>query len=174
MTNSNNPKHFSGMELELAIGSTFATRYWNFFPNQGLMSLAETYFWNQNENRAECRAPEKDFGWSPWSLKVFKGEGHRAPEDDCTCGFYAYSVDGDDNYWLTTLAGFVGSVRVFGVIECYGKCLIGARGLRAEKARVRALLTDHEEIKERFPKVSFFTDKDAMLSNFDIIQAPAA
>lgn len=52
----------------------------------------------------------------------------------CTCGFYAY-FDGSNEY-----AEDAGTLGITGIVEGYGKAVVGDRGFRAEKARIVALV----------------------------------
>lgn len=56
-------------------------------------------------------------------------------DPDCACGFYAYHQDGIAGY------GFTGAGhRIAGVIEGYGRVVLGTQGFRASKARILALV----------------------------------
>lgn len=55
---------------------------------------------------------------------------HRPGDIGCACGWYAY-YDGSNEYRSPT--------RISAVVEGYGKCTLGERGFRAEKARLVAL-----------------------------------
>ncbi len=57
-------------------------------------------------------------------------------EYKCSCGFYAYH-QGVSNY------GFTGGPKVHGIIEGYGRVILGSKGFRAEKARIIALCLPH-------------------------------
>lgn len=63
---------------------------------------------------------------------IFHGD---VPDPNCTCGIYA-------KYDPTDLGEYVGhtGINVFGCIECSGTIQHGTDGLRAEKARVVALV----------------------------------
>jgi hypothetical protein len=58
---------------------------------------------------------------------------HRAPHEDCRCGFYAYTDPRHEE-----IAYDCG--QIFGLIKGYGRTLIGSRGFRCEKAEIVALV----------------------------------
>lgn len=86
----------------------------------GLVGAIHTkYAWRSGENESQCPIME---------VPELAGL-HRLYH--CTCGFYAYH-DGSNE--------FDGSGRITGVIEGYGKTVIGTKGFRASKARIVAFL----------------------------------
>lgn len=73
---------------------------------------------------------------------------HGTPPDPvCRCGFYAYYGHMEKEYkqsrniWnaLPVLPPSSGGL-VYGIIEAYGKIILGTKGFRAEKARIVALV----------------------------------
>lgn len=80
----------------------------------------------------------------PSVKKRSEQDGHELVSLSCECGFYAY-FDGRNDYHSN-------DARVTGLIEGYGKVVMGTRGFRAEKARLVAL------VKPR--KRSFAVDAD--------------
>lgn len=54
---------------------------------------------------------------------------------DCACGFYAYHT-GRTSYGVAGASG----MRVDGVVEGYGKVILGTAGYRAQKARILAVV----------------------------------
>jgi hypothetical protein len=59
-------------------------------------------------------------------------DDHHAPQAGCDCGIYAWYAP-DDTRIL--------HARVFGAVEASGLVLMGERGFRAEKVRIRAIAT---------------------------------
>jgi hypothetical protein len=110
---------FDGAEPDLAIGSVTGVRWWN-LAGTALQGVHGP--WVMGENTARC-GRRMSHGQDP----------HPVPEEDCGCGFWAY--------WTADAAGNPHSfeVPVLGVIEGYGKTLIGERGFRCAKARIAAL-----------------------------------
>lgn len=64
-------------------------------------------------------------------------EDHHAPQTGCDCGIYAWYAP-DDTRIL--------HARVFGAVEASGLVLMGERGFRAEKVRIRAVATRHRRV----------------------------
>ena len=83
-----------------------------------------------------------------------------APQWDCRCGFYA-------RYEPTQSAN---GTDVLGVIEAYGRVILGERGFRAEKARILGLthswgwVTRH--LQDTYPQAQFFPTLEEMLEAF--------
>lgn len=74
------------------------------------------YEWQPGVNIARCRRMEDPI------------QEHRSPCSECGCGFWAYWAS-YDAVWG----------ELVGVIEGYGKTLIGDKGFRCEKAKILAL-----------------------------------
>lgn len=120
--------------------------------------------WTPGENRAVCHR-----GYvNPWDER-FVGvmrpetfEGRPDPNDrehefrECSCGWWAYW--GERNT-------YAGEGRVAGVIEGYGRTIVGSRGFRSARARIAAL-TIPEGVSPFSLAVSF-------LSLFDAPKAPS-
>lgn len=193
---------FSGFDL--AIGSVYAVRWFSVDDLGRLRGLHHRAIWKPGENVAECRKDE-DTGWaglrfsftSIWSsttnttttttkpvedeplsehaVKARVELKHEVPEPTCSCGFYAYAQGCDDSGYAQV------SDAVCGIVECYGRTIIGAKGLRAEKARIVALATDSEKVRRLYPDAKFYgtrrnwrlqrvSRRRAMLRDFDIVQ----
>lgn len=87
--------------------------------------------------RARCR----QFGYNtPLSLlgDWANRRSHRTPERDCKCGFWAY--------WLPKYMPYQ-SFAVSGIIEGYGKTIIGPLGFRAQFCNLKGLLADPYYLK---------------------------
>lgn len=92
---------------------------------------------------------------------------HTPPLETCTCGFYGYTdldafeYDGSTN-------------GPTGVVQMYGRTLIGTRGVRAEKARIVALSIPrgwwnrYDAIHRAYPDIPVYARKRNMLSDFPI------
>lgn len=109
--------------MDFAPGSVFGLRWWALDPEPtGEPTLHGMYGpWNPGENVAKCRH----------DLPVHPGQP--APAESCSCGLFAYWTPHPSP--LSALR----PVHVMGVIEGYGRALIGDKGFRAEKARIRGL-----------------------------------
>lgn len=130
---------FTGPEMDLAPGSVFASRWWA-LSGYGWLSGAYGGQWEPGvENVAHCRAPvSTTVTYDPSAILVpqaFYPPRHRSPDDTCTCGFYAYWSTNPQIPFMPT----PNELSVLGVIEGYGRCLIGEKGLRCEKARIRGV-----------------------------------
>jgi len=78
--------------------------------------------------------------WVPGPAESqFTARAHPAGVKDCVCGFYAY-FDGSNAYHT--------GHTVAAIIEGYGRCTIGTRGFRAEKARLVALIVKPKRASE--------------------------
>lgn len=90
-------------------------------------SVVMNYEWQPGVNRAVCLS----------NYKRKHGLACAHPNKGCVCGFYAYyNLDA----WGVTADHKVTYPKVHGVIEGYGRCVVGAKGFRAEKALIVGLL----------------------------------
>ena len=108
---------FDGREdAEFAIGTVSGVRVWS-LTEDGTLTGQQGYAWADGENLALCP------------------RGHAPPSGDdyCGCGFYAY-------WELSGALVFAPASRpVAGIVEGYGRTMIGDRGFRSAKARIVAL-----------------------------------
>lgn len=65
---------------------------------------------------------------------------HDAPDDNCVCGFYAYTDPQHEEIQTSLL------VPVLGLIKGHGRTLIGSRGFRCQKAEIVALVDPGEQV----------------------------
>lgn len=86
-----------------------------------------TYVWGPGTNTAACIRP---FG-------VANMPKHDPVFSDCCCGFWAFTKGKHGVY--------VNGPAVFGVIQGWGRIVVGPHGFRAEKARIVALCFDNED-----------------------------
>lgn len=94
---------------------------------------------------------------------------HVAPDEDCTCGVYAFgSVEELERQYVQTR-------RVLAVVACHGKVISGTKGVRAQHARVAALWLDPgmprtlvQKVRQRYAHLPVFTDREAMLAEFPV------
>lgn len=138
--------------FELALGTVRGTRSFNVDPDGGLTGVIHRDPWSGDVNHATCHrrvpgpcrcgaATSHPMGFG--SMMTVSGRNHTdgctgespctpdatVPTLDCRCGFYAYF--GADDY--------AELYRASGVIEGFGRTVVGARGFRAQKARILAL-----------------------------------
>ena len=150
MTQSSFQRTFGNQgDYDLAPGSVFGVRWWSLRDDGMLGGVMAA--WQPGPNTATCLAPASSrrsttLAFRHWAAgsgpavmpdDLMHGESEPLPEcsvpnEDCTCGFYAF--------WNPDEQSQV-SVRfpVLGVIEGFGRTLIGDRGFRCEKARIVAL-----------------------------------
>lgn len=136
-------------DFEPQVGDVRAIRTFRVGPGGLLYPLFGRTPWVPGANRARCRADEDT--------------DHRAPDPECTCGFYAYSAE----KW----AGEYPYARsVLGVISCWGRIITGTRGLRAEFARIDALWLGPavpadlvEAVRATYPDVQLYERREDLL-----------
>jgi hypothetical protein len=63
--------------------------------------------------------------------------GHDSPSVGCRCGIYAWYKPEDTG---------ILDARVFGVVQAFGRILMGDHGFRAERARIAAIVTRNRRI----------------------------
>lgn len=150
-------------------------------PSGGLTGVMHRDLWTPAVNIAQCHAPRMMF---PPQLIAAVSKSQKAPEPyvhtyvglDCTCGFYAY-FDGSNDY-LHQRAWHLGA-HVAGIVEGWGKCVVGTRGFRCEKVRLRALIlpaghgepdlaTLLERVRDSYPSVPWFESQPAALAEFPL------
>lgn len=118
-------------EAGFAAGSVTGVRWWHLTqgvsyafdsrnPDQPATLMGARGSWQPGENHADCQL-----------LQKFTA-GHKAPVEECGCGFWAY-------WTRSATSPVLGRFPVLGVIEGYGTTLIGDLGFRCEKARIVAL-----------------------------------
>lgn len=91
---------------------------------------------------------------------------HATAALDCSCGFYAY-FDHGDNCYIT-------SDRLLGVIEAYGRVIVGARGFRCSKARIKALIiptrrpAEFMRVAQNYDGIPIFENSDDAFAAFPL------
>lgn len=113
---------------------------------------------------------------SPWNWYQGRGaelvEGWRhipcsGVEPDCSCGFYAYHNRAQADQELFNPF----NMHAVGVVEGYGRVVLGPLGWRAQKARIVALATPypttHGPTLHRY-RVPVFSRMDTMLGYFPV------
>lgn len=139
-------------EFDFTVGSLTGLRGFRLWPDGSLTGLSYCQRYHTGENLAACYVLNQEDpavgtrqSWALLSAHLrFAGEPYDRDQDrpchesdgqafaDCHCGFYAYN----DPAWCEVGQG---SNIVTGVVEAYGRVVIGSKGFRAEKVRVRAL-----------------------------------
>ena len=114
------------------------------------VQMSPSYGWTSLTVREDDDDAESEKSLADEAVEAKIQIEHVVPHDSCGCGVYAFAEGCDDNQYRTEYG-------VHGVIECYGRTILGTRGLRCEKARVVGLVTEREDIKRNYPDVQFFT-----------------
>ena len=114
------------------VGEIRALRTFRIGPGGVLYPLFSNTPWSDGTNTARCRAG----GASDESAE------HRAPEPDCTCGFYAYACE-------AAAAEYPNARHVLATVACWGRVIAGTRGIRAEHGRIEAIW-----MSETVPRIS--------------------
>lgn len=156
---------FSG-QTEFAAGSVFGFRNWVYDPRRQQICGMYNWLWPPREKvyLAKC---SRLIAWFPDKGKQFIPE-HDVPSPDvCSCGFYAY--------WKPSPCISPNPDRIIGVIEGFGRTLIGNRGFRSEKARITGLCIPdssslskvvgiHKSLSEKYD-VPVYTDEEELLAS---------
>ena len=135
---------FARRAAEFAVGTVRGYRWWALNANQLWDARDDEQIprlhgirgaWGAGANTAEC----VDGGYE-------LGPGHVVPFESCGCGFWAY-------WKLAPYHGVAGpgEILVAGVIEGYGRTLIGELGFRCAQARIVALHVPPEPDAEPRP-----------------------
>lgn len=149
MRPSDYQQQFSGPPAALVPGTLRGYREWTVQISMVLASLSATTVWDSETISAVCRqpgsggwsvAPAPGPGWHPVTTakRPDIGEGHDAPAAGCTCGVYACHSPADEQTGRGASVLRPGA-RIFGVIESWGRVELGARGFRAQHARIKAV-----------------------------------
>lgn len=119
--------HEKGDAAPFVAGSVYGMRSWNYWPGLHGEPWLRGQFksvWLPRQQRMN-RPYEADCNVHP-PLKFFWPTRKGVPDEKCGCGFWAY--------WDMAPAG-----DVLGVIEGFGRTIIGEKGFRSAKARITAL-----------------------------------
>lgn len=143
----------------------------------GLTGVVHKQAWSAEVNVAQCMKPKVSFFVPSNGVE----REHELVSLGCACGMYAY-FDGSNDYihdrWHTH------NSAIAGVIEGWGKCVVGTRGFRCEKAIIKALVvpmghtSEHlaevlGQVQSRYP-VAWFDSQDAALVEFPLTNAWSA
>jgi hypothetical protein len=133
---------------------------WNIFiPNveRGFYSTSHEYAWSDDGVEAAC------LSWNG------AANHHKAPDIDCSCGFYGYHLPVESTEFAEINA-------YLAVIEAWGKVIAHPLGARVEHARIVAVTTSHnaeegdlEWLKESYSEGHIdvgFENPDAMYKKY--------
>jgi hypothetical protein len=167
-------RDFSGTEF--AAGDVRGLRLWNPVassddPDPGnpttvlLKSVYREYYWSPGVNVARCTPLGRDSKAGPplirreeckeqhkhggdWPFVSGDLRCHREHligiDPECECGFYAYTATTDNPYLRSDR-----SLHVQGIIQGWGRTIIGTKGFRCTMARIAALVLPlyiHDEL----------------------------
>lgn len=125
-----------------------------------LKSVNWDYWWKGGELVGDCRY-RKGLGLQSvvYGEPVDWSPDHHAPERGCGCGFYAthQSKDTDERG------------EVLGVVEAYGRVIVGTKGFRAEKVKIVALQHPDGKVRHQlrqYYKVPLFSKARRMTVTF--------
>ena len=136
------------------VGEIRAVRTFRVGPGGVLFPLFSRRPWVDGANEAACTAAHV----------VADPSDHVPPDPDCTCGFYAYadpSAAGEYPYARHVLA----------VVMCWGRVIVGTKGLRAQRARIEAVWLSKivpadlvRMVADRYPTARMYSDRGATLT----------
>lgn len=139
-------RRFGGAAQLFAPGSVFGHRWWAYRPHGGPPLKGMYAPWGAGENHAVClNRTAYLYSWSGGGVACLgdvqystsPGKNHEPPDEDCSCGFYAFW--GSHTSPPVVVAQNALAVHVTGVIEGYGATLMGDYGFRCQKARIVGL-----------------------------------
>lgn len=143
----NAPGGFGPAEHEFTPGTVRGLRWWSVTAYRDTYGLNGMWgLWTPGENVAVCR--KQDYGGVGLHYEP-------APHEPCSCGFYAY--------WRPHPSPLQGSSPLImsGVVEGYGRTLIGGKGFRAQKTRIVALaLHPRSTVLFDSPLSDYLTEED--------------
>lgn len=156
---------FSREELDFAAGSVFGLR--SFHLSAGLRSIHKEYTWTLSKDHvheATCQKYVNNLFPDLFSVVQSASHEDQVPSLDCNCGFYMFKP-----------GYFRPMGTVIGVVEGFGKTIIGDKGYRCEKMRIAALAPEPlaDRNFERYFKsllgetnVPLYPDRYALLDAF--------
>lgn len=111
--------------------------------------------------------------WEDVQLRELHPDHGPVPDEECTCGFYAYSDEAHMDR--------PGGSNVIGIIRGTGRTLIGSRGFRCQRAEIVALVdpgrrqrgvrwgNQAQQLRHRYPKVPVVSHEEALFEGFAML-----
>lgn len=135
---------FGNFDAPLVVGTAFGFRAFTMDTHGNVHSPSRIdYVWESGENTAACDFYNRS-RVAPAYCNFMSFSGHpsvRVPNPNCSCGFYSFfTPDQGGRYY-----GQSSSWSVFGIVEAYGTTIIGSKGMRSSKARIRAIIVPSKE-----------------------------
>jgi hypothetical protein len=115
-----------GFNGNIQVVQNHGFRAFRYNPDDSLTSLIYDYEWTDGVNRAVCATS------ATWKKPAKECP---FPHKGCSHGFYAYY---DEDYYGTGITRGIAVVN--GVIDGYGRCVIGSKGYRSEYAALVAFV----------------------------------
>lgn len=106
----------------------------------------------------------KDGDWNSGSLTV-RRECKGFLSVDCTCGFYA-CLTPENEYASPLFTDWLSMVE--GIIQGYGKVVVGSLGFRSEFAEIVALVDTHIPLSSKYDNIPRFATLDDAKAAFQI------
>jgi hypothetical protein len=171
--------NFNGDAWEFIPSAIRGLRVWDVTEDGHLVGVSFRAKWVVGENRARCLVGNQ-------AASLDRSTPDHDLNDNCACGFHGYFTD-HANTFDRDLASpprwFPKPYRVSGVIDGYGKSIVGPLGMRCSKARIVALTVRHYGIEKfgsqalanalaRYWSVPMFTDHAEMLDAFPVSAHP--
>jgi hypothetical protein len=151
---------FSGSEP--LVGEVIGLRTFRVDESGLLLPLFTDLAWYDGPNHATCAPPTGEPERSD----------HQIASPGCECGFYAF---GD----LHAASRNRHSRYVLAVVACWGSVVAGTQGIRAERARIRAIWLAQsappwlvKRVALTYPSAQLYRDRDAMLAEHALSALP--
>ena len=131
----------------------------------GALIGARNYTWRPWHGKDQVYNAVCLFASTPVRVSARLNLSHAAPQLGCDCGFWAY--------WTTGWSMYQDSWDVSGVVEGFGKTIIGPSGFRSQKCRITALTTDRDAVRilKRRYRVPVYTSLEEMISSHKLTTA---
>lgn len=135
-----------GEEWPFAVGDVRGVRMWRVCRSGHIHPAhVEAKPWTSGLNTAQCLSP-----------RIFGARtSHTAPDEGCSCGFYAYFDHGKPIRTLSRAYSDAGYGVIAGTIRGHGRTLIGTDGFRCEKAQIESLYIEKGSDMDDFLKKEY-------------------
>ncbi len=154
-------------EIDVAAGSVIGVRSWKVYNGKLVGAFNFTWTPGRPVYQARCLAAGLTPLWYP--VTGWLKRDHPVPVLGCMCGFWAY--------WNRAYVPYhaISDFPVTGVVEGFGKAVIGSLGFRAERVRIKALAPEPAnqelvmQLAGRYRVPSYFSIQE-MLSEHPLTQ----
>lgn len=164
-------------DFEFAAGSLYGHRMWLPGPDGALCGMTYSLSpWTSGLNEAQCLAFKTHCPCevcATWERFQFPEPEHIAAH---TCGFYAYYRGMESMYSISNAARYC----PHGVIEGFGLTVVGTKGFRCTKARIKGLYIPRpglppemlEHVAGHYQDIPQFDSPDALYEAFPPSEPP--